>query len=224
MKEAIKTAQEEPQWRPIHTVRSEPNATRPAVCTGFVQILEVDAQLLQVHLENLMKYMLVMAQDEDILVAMEATGFWFAYIETIDYYCEDDFFGAPAPAPRRGDSFSSDCEYWLQLSLGELTRVLTSNMKFKQDDEDVISAEQIWDDIKANAHNPKMQAFQNTDVKPFHLRSTRGVPYGEEEEEEGQEEEGVRERSRGPVEDPAQLGDHAVHPGPQVTESARGGN
>ena len=33
----IKTAQEEPQWRPIHTVRSEPNATRPAVCTGFVR-------------------------------------------------------------------------------------------------------------------------------------------------------------------------------------------
>ena len=33
----IKTAQEEPQWRPIQTVRSEPNATRPAVCTGFVR-------------------------------------------------------------------------------------------------------------------------------------------------------------------------------------------
>ena len=168
----------------VLTNDAEPEV-KAAVCTGFVQILEVDAQLLQVHLENLMKYMLVMAQDEDILVAMEATGFWSAYIETIDYYCEDDFFGAPAPAPRRGDSFSSDCEYWLQLSLGELTRVLTSNMKFKQDDEDVISAEQIWDDIKANAHNPKMQAFQNTDVKPFHLRSTRGVPNGEEEEEEG---------------------------------------
>ena len=144
---------------------------KASVCTGFVEVLEVDAKLLQPHLEGLVRYMLVMSQDQDSLVALEATGFWSVYMETIDYYSMAD-----------GDSFSQDCEYWLQMVLGDLIKVLTRNMKYEPDDEELIAAEAIWEDIKLNRTDFQQQlAFQeNTNIKPFQLKTAT-----KEEEEEG---------------------------------------
>ncbi|QDZ18263.1 armadillo repeat domain-containing protein [Chloropicon primus] len=164
------------------TSNSEPEV-KAVVCTGFVQILEVEAQLLQIHLENLVKYMLVMTQDQDTLVALEATGFWSVYMETIDFYSADQY-GETSASLAGGESLSSDCEYWLQRAMGELIKVLTKNMRYSNDDEDVIEAEQIWEDIKTKAQRQQTHAFQSTDVRPFQLKNARGILGGSQEEED----------------------------------------
>jgi transportin-1 len=155
----------------VLTSSAEPEI-KASVCTGFVQLMEVEAQLLQPHLEGLVKYMLVMSQDPDRGVALEATGFWSCYIETIEYYSME--------ADTR---MSRHCEYWLQMALGDLIKVLTHNMKYQTDDEDFIEADATWDQIKMNQFQ-QQQAFQGADLKPFLLKNSTRMGLGEREDEE----------------------------------------
>ena len=151
---------------------SAPEAeVKALVCAGFAHILEVrEAQLLQAQLENLVRYMAIMSQEADTAVALEATGFWSVYLDTIAYYSAEG-----------GEAFAKDCEYWLHLGLSDLIRVLAKNMMYAAEDDDVIEAEQVWEDLREKG--PLPQGASASDVRPFQLRPVRGI----EAEEAGDE-------------------------------------
>lgn len=55
---------------------------RKSVCHAFCGLLEVRLDWLQPHMENVIKFMLMVSQDADEEVALQACEFWAAYCET----------------------------------------------------------------------------------------------------------------------------------------------
>eukprot|EP00850_Spirogloea_muscicola_P004833 SM000021S06466 [mRNA] locus=s21:568140:575673:+ [translate_table: standard] len=108
------------------------------VCASLVQLLEIQASLLEPHMKNVAEYMLQASQDPSSEVALEASEFWAAY-------CESD-----------------QPQELLRDFLPRLIAVLLTNMVYDDDDEAVLEAEEDESapdrdqDLKPRFHTPKV--------------------------------------------------------------------
>eukprot|EP00850_Spirogloea_muscicola_P005565 SM000025S08460 [mRNA] locus=s25:911945:919476:+ [translate_table: standard] len=111
---------------------------RLQVCASLVQLLEIQASLLEPHMKNVAEYMLRASQDPSSEVALEASEFWAAY-------CKSD-----------------QPQELLRDFLPRLIAVLLTNMVYDEDDEAVLEAEEDESapdrdqDLKPRFYTPKV--------------------------------------------------------------------
>ncbi|KAL4609820.1 hypothetical protein ACB092_08G008400 [Castanea dentata] len=117
---------------------------RKLVCAAFVQLIEVHPSFLELHLRNVIEYMLQVNKDTDDEVALEACEFWSAYCD------------AQLP-PENIREF-----------LPRLIPILLSNMVYADDDESLVDAEEDGSlpdrdqDLKPRFHSSR---FHGSDVE-----------------------------------------------------------
>ncbi|KAL3645630.1 Transportin-1 [Castilleja foliolosa] len=116
---------------------------RKLVCAAFVQLIEVRSSVLEPHLRNVIEYMLLVNQDSDDEVALEACEFWSAYCE--------------AELPPEN----------LREFLPRLIPILLSNMAYADDDESVVEAEEDGSlpdrdqDLKPRFHSSRFHGSED---------------------------------------------------------------
>eukprot|EP00850_Spirogloea_muscicola_P023890 SM000401S15615 [mRNA] locus=s401:25644:33141:- [translate_table: standard] len=133
------TANKEAFLQGLFALANDPSAdVRKLVCASLVQLLEIQASLLEPHMKNVAEYMLQASQDPSSEVALEASEFWAAY-------CESD-----------------QPQELLRDFLPRLIAILLTNMVYDDDDEAVLEAEEDESapdrdqDLKPRFHTPKV--------------------------------------------------------------------
>eukprot|EP00249_Psilotum_nudum_P021527 c28143_g1_i2 orf=1539-4217(-) len=118
---------------------------RKLVCSALVQLVEIQASVLQPHMRNIIEYMLQANQDKDDEVALESCEFWTAFCE------------ARLPPELLRDF------------LPRLTGVLLANMVYADDDDSLLDAEEddsVPDrdqDLKPRFRQPRMHGAEYED-------------------------------------------------------------
>ncbi|GFP97743.1 transportin-1 [Phtheirospermum japonicum] len=118
---------------------------RKLVCAAFVQLIEVRSAVLEPHLRNVIEYMLLVNNDSDDEVALEACEFWSAYCE--------------AELPPEN----------LREFLPRLIPILLSNMAYADDDESLLEAEEDGSlpdrdqDLKPRFHSSRFHGSEDVE-------------------------------------------------------------
>ncbi|KAK4775281.1 hypothetical protein SAY86_010216 [Trapa natans] len=118
---------------------------RKLVCSAFVQLIEIRPDVLELHLRNVIEYMLQVNKDTDDEVALESCEFWSTY-------CESQL-----PPDN------------LREVLPRLIPVLLSNMAYAEDDESLVDAEEDGSlpdrdqDIKPRFHTSRLHGSEIDD-------------------------------------------------------------